>query len=67
MRIMRIMRTRCTYEEQLISGETIICGIEDAVVAHQSLKTRSQTPSKCATTPVIQKLRPQTKDGYAGV
>ena len=38
---MRIMRTRCTHEEQLISGETIICGIEDAVVAHQSLEPES--------------------------
>jgi len=35
------MRIRFTYEEQLISGETIICGIEDAVVARQSLKPES--------------------------
>jgi hypothetical protein len=35
------MGTRRTYEEQLIGGETIICSIEDAVVAHQSFKPES--------------------------
>lgn len=35
------MRTRRTYEEQFISGETIICGIEDAVMAHKSFKPES--------------------------
>lgn len=34
-------RTKCTYEEQLIRGETVVRRIEDAVVAHQSFKPES--------------------------
>ena len=35
------MRTRYAYEEQLVSGETVVGGIEDPVVAHQSLEPKS--------------------------
>ena len=35
------MRTKRTYKEQLISGETIVRGIEDPIVAHQSFKSES--------------------------